>query len=332
MPSARTTTAAALLATGILCLAAPSMAEERLLVQDTDLLVVVDRDVACGQPTPITVRSSDQGVFTRGSDRMQRIVDGTRAILGFECARIPALNITGQMSGRADTVFTGTAGDQTQWLVVSEQTLAAAAAPPPPPTSPAVPSVPASTAVAIGADAVGGVRTGMTVDQVVTGASGQFSAAPRHLRDANLVVAGDEDCTTRLAKNERLSAGQRCMVTQLSEGEQPRAFQVILHQAVDQDQRDAIVKQLTDRFGPPARVERGEIEGSSWIARHKYVLMGWRSELTQPLEVAARPKSVPALTHGLEALVVSYGPTTEVTIWSTDMAVRDSGPQVKAKF
>lgn len=315
-------------------------AAERLVVQETDLLVVVDREVNCGQITELTMRSSDPDLFRKDSPRMQRVIDGTRAILGFECARTPAFNITGEDNRSGEVVFRGTAGDPTRWLVQSSQALAAAPAG-------AGSTVGSGTStqtsgnstgslggpVSLGGDAVGGVRTGMTVAEASNAAGGDFPNKPQFRRDLQALVAGDEDCVGRLQSNTRLIAGQRCLVAQTVETDPPRVYQTILHQAVDQDQREQIVAQLEQRFGRPAKRERGELPGSSWNnAGNKYTLLSWRAPLERPIEASARPSGIDPVTHELEALVVSYGQTTEVTLWSTDTALLSRNPQIKAKF
>lgn len=307
-------------------------AAERLVVQEPDLLVVVDREVGCGEITELTMRSSDRDLFRQDSPRMQRVVDGTRAILGFECAKIPAFNITGEDNNTGEVVFRGTAGDPTQWLVKSSQALAAA----PSGTGATVGSGAsgASTGtISLGGDAVGGVRTGMTVAEATNAAGGDFTGKPVYRRDLQALVAGDEDCVGRLQSNARLSAGQRCLIAQTVETDPPRVYQTILHQAVDQDQRAQIVAQLEERFGRPAKRERGELPGSNWSnGGNKYTLLSWRAPLERPIEASARPSGIDPVTYELEALVVSYGETTEVTLWSTDTALLSRNPQIKAKF
>ena len=325
-------------AAGISMLLAPlalgaASAEERLVVQDSDLLVVVDREIGCGEITPITLRSSDPDLFRQGSQRMQRVIDGTRAILGFECASIPAFNITGEDSRNGEVVFEGTAGDPTQWLVQSSRSLAAA----PSGTTSSASSGGSTggtvaTPVSLGPDAVGGVRTGMTVAEASSAASGEFPGKPRYLRSDQAMVAGDEDCASRLQTNDRLTAGQRCLVAQTVDTDRPRVYQTILHQAVDQDQRDRVVAQLEERFGRPAKRERGELPGSSWNNGSKYTLLSWRSPLERPIEATGRPSGVEPVSYELEALVVSYGQTTEATLWATDTTLLSQNPQIKAKF
>lgn len=315
---------------------ASASAAERLVVQEPDLLVVVDREVGCGEITELTMRSSDPDLFRKDSPRMQRVVDGTRAILGFECARIPAFNITGEDNRTGEVVFRGTAGDPTRWLVQSSQALAAATG------TGATIGGGASTGssgsvspgtISLGGDAVGGVRTGMTVAEASNAAGVDFTGKPIYRRDLQAVVAGDEDCVGRLQSNTRLFAGQRCLVAQTVETDPPRIYQTILHQAVDQDQREQIVAQLEERFGRPAKRERGELPGSSWnSAGNKYTLLSWRAPLERPIEASARPSGIDPVSYELEALVVSYGQTTEVTLWSTDTALLSRNPQIKAKF
>ena len=316
---------------------ASASAAERLVVQEPDLLVVVDREVGCGEITELTMRSSDRDLFRKESARMQRVVDGTRAILGFECARIPAFNITGEDSQTGEVLFRGTAGDPTRWLVQSSQALAAA----PSGTGSTVGSgasggstgTTGSGTVSLGGDAVGGVRTGMTVAEASNAAGDDFPGKPVYRRDLQALVAGDEDCVGRLQSRTRLIAGQRCLVAQTVESDPPRVYQTILHQAVDQDQREQIVAQLEQQFGRPAKRERGELPGSSWNnAGNKYALLSWRAPLERPIEASARPSGIDPVTYALEALVVSYGDTTEVTVWSTDTTLLSRNPQIKAKF
>jgi hypothetical protein len=87
-----------MIAVAALSAATAATAQERLIAQTPQMVAVTEGVARCGDPVPITIRASDAGFF---ADRLalQRAVDGVRAILTFECARIPELDVVGQVSG-----------------------------------------------------------------------------------------------------------------------------------------------------------------------------------------------------------------------------------------
>lgn len=299
---------AALAATG------NAAAEERLLVQQSDLIVVVDREVPCGEPVPITVRARDRGVFDTDGGRMQSVADGVRAILGFECARIPELRITGETD---DTVrFRGVAGDATHWLVETRESLPETA----PGTGASAPAAPA-----LGDYRIAGLTTGMPLDQAMTITSAEFGAPPRFHEDERIMRAVEGGCDFDFDDGTAPRAGWRCLeAAAATEPTQP-LYAIGLVQAVDRDQRESVTETLTARYGPAARVVRGRVDG------RPYTFLAWGDPLdrTRPIPIAG----VDLPLHPLEAHMEVRDGLTIVSLRATDPAfAADGRPVHRVRF
>jgi len=322
----------AALAGGVLGLAAlpgAAMATERLLVQDTDLLVVVDRETACGDPVPITIRSGSQGMFRADSSRLQQTVDGVRAILAFECARTPRLDITGQLGtgGGSDAVFRGMAGDQSGWLV--ETAMRA-----PDATGAAVPALTggplsqggaASTGVPsgpAGSRNISGVSLGMALDDARRGAAAEFGGTPQYHEDQRILRAMQGSCDFRFAGGQVPQPGSRCLEAAFTSGPQPVLHALGVSQVVDRDQREAVIDSLVQRFGTPEQVLRGSTSG------HPYVFLAWDEVISQDRE--GRLPDLQAPLRGLEAYALVRDGVTVLTIWNQDPEA--AGPQHRVRL
>lgn len=307
-------------------MASGALAAERLLVQDTNMLVVVDRETACGDPVPITVRSADAGLFQDGSTRLQHVVDGVRAILGFECARTPRLEITGQAGSRdtGEVLFAGIAGDETGWLVQRQER--ADRAPAPSAGTGAGPltmgSLAATTAAA---QPIGGVATGMSLEAAIAGAAAQFDGEPRYLEDRHLLVAAEGGCDFRFDDGDAPEPGWRCLEAAFTEAEPRRVYAVGLSQAVDKDQREQIVASLTERFGPPEQVIHGQQDG------HPYTFLSWGEVVAE--DRGGRLDEIDAPLRRLEALALARDGLTVLTLWQQDpVALRGEEPEHRVRL
>jgi hypothetical protein len=207
--------------------AGAATAAERLIAQTPEMVAVTDAPPPCGEPVAVTIRAAEAGFFA-DRPRLQRTVDGVRAILTFECARIPAIAVTGEAGGA--TVFAGLAGDATGWLV--EDAGAADRLAPPAP-----------------AFAVVGVAIGMTPAAVIDALQAEFGSRPAFDAAAGRIEAADGPPGPIDA--EVPPAGARRLVGFFDEGTAPRLTSLTVRQSVDGDQRTDIAARLADRYGPP---------------------------------------------------------------------------------
>jgi hypothetical protein len=298
--------------------ATPAHAEERLLILGADTLVVVDREVPCGQPVPLTVRASDAGLFSENNTRLQEIVDGSRAILSFECARMPALEITGELNAERGTLFQGHAGDDTGWLVQSSN------------WQPATPG-PTSGDAGLESRAVAGLTLGMTRTEAGRTIASEFAGSAIRDGGSNRLVAGNSACLESLRSTAETQPGQRCLVADFGGPEQNRLVQVILHQSVDGNQRQDIRNSLLNRYGPPDDERSGNVRGSQ-SNRGEFVRLGWGNPLPEFTRPLGWPESLPDNRHTLDAYVANGGDTTELTIWLADPSSIPAEPEYRAKF
>lgn len=297
---------------------AAAHAEERLLVLGADVLVAVDREVSCGQPVPVTVRASDRGLFTQDNARLQQLIDGTRAILAFECARMPALEITGELNAEDGTIFEGRAGDETGWLVRSSNWQEATSEPEP------------DNAGSNGRQ-VAGLTLGMTRDQVRNRIASEFGDSPVWEDGSDRLLAGDRACLEALGSSAQTGLGQRCLIADFDGTGQNRLIQVTLHQAVDGDQRRDIRDRLLDRYGQPAARQSGDLRAPD-ARLEEFVRLGWDDPLPEFPQPAGWPADLSDDRYALDAYIASDGEETELTIWMADPASTPGEPEYKAKF
>ncbi len=303
-------------------------AQERLLVQHSDLLVVADREVACGQPVPITLRAAEVGLFESG-ERLQWTVDGVRAMLGFECARLPGLDITGEAGRDQRVVFRGVAGDGTAWLVQRRSAAPEAAA-----GASGGPLSAATGAAAAEGREIAGVRLGMSVEDAMDAAAGGFANRPTYREDARLMQAMTGGCDFRLDAAPTPEPGWRCLEGAFTKGATPRLHTIGLAQAVDQDQRAAIEASLIERFGPPQRSIRDD-DGRSDDGRgnggHPFLYLAWDGVLSR--DRGSRLAFLDEPLRKLEAYAEVRNGLTVVNIWNQDPAVAvAAAPDYRLKF
>jgi hypothetical protein len=233
-------------------------AAERLIAQTPEMVAVTEALPPCGEPVAVTIRAAQAGFFA-DRPRLQRTVDGVRAILTFECARIPAIAVTGEAAGA--TVFAGLAGDATGWLV--EDAGAADRLAPPAP-----------------AFAVAGVAVGMTPAEAIDALQAEFGSRPAFDPAAGRIEAADGPPGPIDA--EVPPPGARRLVGVFSEGDAPRLTAMTLRQSVDGNQRAEILSMLADRYGPPdAREETG---GATVVGWGRVLAEGAGRELTARVE------------------------------------------------
>lgn len=305
-------------------------ASERLLVQDADLIVVTDQSLPCGQPAEVTVRSSDPDLFRRDSARMQTLVDGVRAILGFECTRLPALNITGETGAPRSVVYTATAGDQTRWLVRESRAIDDGAGTQPSRTS----AVQAPPQFDVSDVSVAALRTGMSVEAAMNAATAEFSSRPAYWADTGVIIAGTAGCEKVMIDGASPAIGQRCLIARLTDGPEPKVYQVVLRQSVDQDQRQSITDELVRRFGEPRRVSRGTAsDAAGWIAAPEFAHYAWRAPLDMVVDGDGHPAHLGTARHAVESYVLAGSAKTELTIWVTDPGEVGAGaPRHSVRF
>lgn len=309
-------------------------AAERLLVQEPSLLVVVDRETACGDPVPVTIRSSDSGLFAESAGaRLQHTVDGVRAILGFECARTPRLEITGEAGKQGNIVYRGTAGDTTDWLVsASERPQASSAAPAAGGSGPLSLGSSGTVNAAFGPASrqlVGGVSVGMPLDQARRNVAAEFGAEPQYREARRIMVAADGGCDFRFDDGDAPQPGWRCLEAAFTDSTPPLLHALGLSQAVDQDQRDSIVESLTQRFGAPEQSLRGREPAAD--GGNPYIFLSWGSVIAADRE--GRLSYLNAPRRALEAYAVARDGMTVLTIWQQDPSVIEAAePAHKVKL
>ncbi len=293
-------------------------AEERLLILDSDVLVVVDWEVPCGQRVPLTVRTSDRGLFSQDNPRLQNIIDGSRAILAFECARMPALEVTGELNATKETIFQGHAGDETGWLIHSSQWQAAT-----PVREPETAGLPEWR--------VAGLTMGMTHDEVRSMLASEFKGAEPTDNGSNRLVAGDRECLNALASTTQTRPGQRCLIADFDRAEQHRLVHVILHQAVDGDQRQDIRESLLERYGQPVAESSGKVQASGSPFR-EFVRLSWGDALRKSTRPAGWPAEFDNNRYALAAYIASNRNKTILTVWMADPSMTADAPEYRAKF
>jgi len=316
-----------IIAAAVLAAAGSAQAEERLIVQDSDLLVVADRSVPCGETVPLTVRSTERGVFARDSARMQQTIDGVRAILGFECARIPGFEISGELGQDSRPVFEGRAGDRTGWLVETSSTEISASEASAASSGSSSGSSSGAAGVSGDTPRIAGLQLGMTANEAVQNARAEFEGSVSYQGAEQILIAEEGGCEFRDSTVPR--AGSRCLEAAFTGESTPRLGALGYSQAVDLDRRSEIERRLTEQFGEP--VQRVSSSGVAANGNNPYLFLSWDGIVAQGR--GGRLGFIDAPLRELEAYAVARDGVTVVTIWNQaagGLSVDD--PQHQLKF
>jgi len=314
MPRARLDLAAALLAS----LAATPAVADRLLLEGPDLEVTVAEGGRCGGPAEVTVHSSRPALFERDSGELQRVIDGARAALAFECPGLPELRVIGRLKGLPEPVLRAVASGASRWLLRAEETLRSEALGPG--SAPTSEEVPRGAPEAQGFT-LAGLRTGMSPEAARGAVARSFGVEPSYDAERGLLTMHTQGCPPRFDWGRRSPApqpGWKCLRAWFTGGPEPRLYRVDLLQAVRAEQRAGVEEALAERFGPAAE-RRVIAPAGGWMPRvgEERVYLGWGAPLAGPGPARERPAEP---LHALRAEVESDPRVVVTTVILEDPA------------
>lgn len=151
-------------------LAAPALAQARLLIDADDLRVSLEPPLRCAGTTHLEVEARRPDLLDGTSPRLQAVVDAARAVLAYECGAAPALEVTGRLRGLSSVSYRARADALDDWRLVPSQTALPTASENAAAPQPAPPAVPQPRYQ------VRSLTTGMTLDEALARSREAFDA------------------------------------------------------------------------------------------------------------------------------------------------------------
>ena len=251
-------------------------AGDRVLFDNDDYDVTAARNIDCGESVALTVRSSSPELFEAGSVELQRLVDASQAVLGFECPGVPALELEGRLAGLEEPVYTGRAERGANWQLVARRSI----------QSEQYEEYAASRDEAYestaGEDsrrfAVANLSVGMTVDEARSTGQDTFGVEPDYDVKEGVLTMRSGGCPADYdwaALSPSPKPRWKCLQAWFTDQRVARMYLVDLVQVIDHDDPKAVQRHLIERFGEP--VYQGEVERdrSWWQSKSSLYVMGW---------------------------------------------------------
>lgn len=249
-----------------------SMAAERLLAQGTEYQVTHNTAGACGKSAAITIRSEDFEFFTRNSSQLQNILDGARAMIEFQCGRIAAIAVVGELRGLHDPVYSGKAQRDNDWILMANRSIREARKldyrPGP---------APVDTSSGQQGYTVANLKTGMSVRESENAIRKAFDATPHYDPELRLMTLHLNGCPDDYSWNRPDSkpvSGWKCLKVWFSDQRVPELERLELVQVIDGTDMNVAESSLDTHFGQPDD-RQVEINDNRWQRSGKMVRMSW---------------------------------------------------------
>jgi len=304
-------------ATALFLCYAGSVAADRLLLEDGETRTTVIGEYDCGRSVPLAVDSDNPDLFVTDSADLQRIVDAARAILMFECDRIPEIGIEGYLKGLGGIVFQGIARDDTGWRIAATQSIQTRAE-----TAQSQDTVRAAGGAArqSGDDPaeeiqVVGLSLGMPVADAEAAIAQSFGREPRYDMAEGRMTMEDGGCPPDYDWESDVAnpqAGWKCLDAHFTDQRDARLYQLDLIQVLDGTDSDVAVERLIERFGTPmaqwtepgSRIDQNSSEASYLAWGRAVDVSGRTGRAIHELEVVVKPRG-----NVLVTVVKLYGPS-----------------------
>ncbi|MDH3378607.1 MAG: hypothetical protein OEQ39_16905, partial [Gammaproteobacteria bacterium] len=282
-------------------LAGPALAE-RIIVEGLDYQVTLEQEPLCGEPARIRIAAQQPDLFNGDSAELQRIVDAVHAVLGFECRNLTELRIRGSLAGLNDVLFEGTAGYESDWIVLPKHSLVGNAS-----LDEGIPAIPTADFEQDRETdfAVLGLQIGMTADEALEQVNKEFSKPARYDRRRRLLTAGEGACRSGrdwAQRRLRPEPGSRCLTAWFTDAEVPQVSEIWMAQVAAEGQSANAGEALANRYGEPAVLEKVRSESTTNPAAR----LAWGAPLDAERDTNGERE--------LEAQVEAAGEATIVTL------------------
>jgi len=302
--------------------AGTAWAERNLLVEG-DTRVFMEGAYYCGQPAVVVVESSRPQLFQDDAPQLQRMVDGIRAMLVFECPALHEIQMQGRLTGMGTVVYRGAAKRDKGWRLETRESIRAETDTPP------------HDQASIGSSmeprgySIAGLDTGMTVDEAMEvvrrefGVEPSYTAPQRVLRfEAGGCPPGYDPATVTIDPG----VGWKCLRGWFSDTAEPRLSRFELIQVTAHDSSQEVVGLLEKRFGPTtARWTEIRRSGGLWGSEREVIHLAWGSVVGTVSAEGAPPRP----TYELEAAIDRIKGVSVTTLTRAASAAV-SNPPVKA--
>jgi len=268
---------------------------ERVLLVEGDTRALLATPHRCGQPALVTVESSQPQWFQQDARQLQRLLDGVRAILAFECPTVREIRLEGRLQGMDAVVYRGKATRDSEWWLDTQGSIRS--------------ETDAGTAGSGGSlsssngFAVAGLDTGMTLEETKAAVQRAFDVTPSYAAARRVLSFESGGCPPGYDPESAVGApqtGWRCLQGWFSDDTPPRLSRFELIQVTEHESTRAIEDLLEERFGAPgARWLENNRSGGLWGIGREVVHLAWGDVVsTQPTQ-SGQPRPV----YELEAAV-----------------------------
>ena len=226
---------------------------DRILIDDPEQTVTVSDTFSCYRPVDITIDTTDPGLYETDSVQLQKLGDGVRAMLGYECPGLSIIQLTGLIRGLDDIVYHGEMSKNNDWLVESLQTLDQEFKSIQSDSSQAGVTKRYDDELKQGQLDVTGLYLGMSVDQVNDIVIKTFGVEPNYDAEKGMMTMSSGQCPSDLSlvKIETENSYRlKCLQAWFSDNRVARLQRLTLLQVVD-GQIDQVNDLLVSKYGSP---------------------------------------------------------------------------------
>ena len=272
---------------------------DRMLLVEGDTRALLSGTHICGQPVTVVVESGRPELFQSDTMQLERILDGVRAMLAFECPGLREIEVQGRLTGMATTLYRGLATQASGWRLDALESIRAQ-------EDTAAPAVADAPVPESGGFAVAGLDTGMTVDEAMAAVSQAFGGDPAYDPARGLMAFEAGGCPPGYdPAGEDVSpvAGWKCLRGWFSHDSLPRLARFELVQVTEHASADEVAGLLEDRFGPPgARWLETRDNGGLWGGEREVVYLAWGGVVSTSGQQGERPRPAYELEAAVERI------------------------------
>lgn len=270
---------------------------ERVLLQEGDSRALLETSHLCGQSVVVTVESTLPQLFQDDAPRLQRLIDGVRALLAFECPTIHEIEVQGRLKGMGTILYRGVATVESGWWLEARESIRSEA------DEVAAGHMTDETPAPKSGFEIAGLDTGMTVEEAKEAVQREFDVEPTYAPDQRVMRFEVGGCPPGYDPEQAVGSpqpGWKCLQGLFSDGATPRLQRFKLIQVTQHRSAQDVMDLLEGRFGPAdARWTEIRHSGGLWGGERAVGYLAWGEVIgTVPVE-GSRPRP----TYELEATV-----------------------------
>ena len=247
---------------------------ERVLINDADQTVTLNRPLDCYRSAEITIKTSRPEIYEPQSRQLQAIGDAVQTILSYECPGLSEIIISGSIRGLQGFVYQGRLSAYDRWLVQAQ--------------------APATQSSLIGGENITAVqqahwqtarriprsnkgplsitnlRLGMGIKEVSQIASGTFDTKTEYDANKGMMTMLAGGCPQDFDGQHNANAAQtdwKCLKAWFSDEPTPRLLRLELIQVVNAD-AERVQQLLVKKYGRPQESETSQFDNLTHLIWH----------------------------------------------------------------